>query len=46
MGKRADLVLLDHDPLAVSPDRIGAIRVLRTVVAGRVVYDADGREDS
>ena len=44
-GKRADLVLLDRNPLTVSPDRIAGIRVLRTVVAGRIAYDADGTED-
>jgi predicted amidohydrolase YtcJ len=38
-GKRADLVVLDANPLVVEPVRIGAIRVLRTVVAGRVVHD-------
>ena len=41
-GKRADLVVLDASPLAVAPSEIGALRVLRTVVAGRVVHDARG----
>jgi predicted amidohydrolase YtcJ len=34
-GQRADLVVLDDDPTAVAPERIDAIRVLATVVAGR-----------
>ena len=38
-GKRADLVVLSASPLAVLPDRIAGIRVLRTVAAGRVVHD-------
>jgi predicted amidohydrolase YtcJ len=39
-GKRADLALLDASPLEVPADRIGAIRAVRTIVAGRTVYDA------
>jgi predicted amidohydrolase YtcJ len=38
-GKRADLVVLSEDPLAVAPDRIADLRVLRTVAGGRVVHD-------
>ena len=37
-GKMADLVVLDHDPLQVSPKEIRKIRVLATVVGGRVAY--------
>jgi len=40
-GKRADLVVLSANPLAVEPTRIAGIRVLRTVTGGRVVHDAD-----
>ena len=40
VGKLADLIVLDADPATVSPERISATKVLRTVVGGRVVYDA------
>lgn len=40
-GKRADLVLLDANPLAVPADRIAAIRVLRTIRGGQLTYSAD-----
>ncbi len=37
-GKAADLVVLDHDPLHVPPKEIRKIRVLATVVGGRIAY--------
>lgn len=37
-GKRADLVLIEGDPLA----RIGAVRDVRMVMKSGVIYDADG----
>jgi predicted amidohydrolase YtcJ len=40
-GKHADFVLLAEDPLEVPGDRIGAIDVLATFVAGRCVHGAD-----
>ncbi len=39
-GKYADLIILDRNVAAVSPEQISATRVLRTVVGGRVVYDS------
>jgi predicted amidohydrolase YtcJ len=41
-GKRADLVVLSADPLRVAPERIAALRVLRTICGGRVTHDAGG----
>lgn len=37
-GKRADLVVLSHDPLEVAAERIDEIEVLRTYLAGRLAF--------
>ncbi len=42
-GKYADLVILDEDPRKVLPSRIPDMRVLMTVVGGRVAYYSDAR---
>ena len=39
-GMLADLVVLDTDITAVAPEKILATKVLRTVVAGKTVYQA------
>jgi predicted amidohydrolase YtcJ len=39
-GMLADLVVLDMDITAVPPEKILSTRVLRTVVAGKTVYEA------
>ena len=39
-GKLADFVVLDRDLVAVTPDKIIATKVLRTVVGGKTVYEA------
>ena len=44
-GKRADLVILDRNPLTCPPEEIRRIRVLRTIKAGETVYEWDGREE-
>ncbi len=40
-GKHADFVLLSEDPTAVDADRIAAVEVLATFVAGTCVHGAD-----
>ncbi|RMH19746.1 MAG: amidohydrolase [Gemmatimonadetes bacterium] len=38
-GFLADLVVLDHDPLEVDPRRLKDVRVVLTMVGGRIVYE-------
>ena len=40
VGKRGDLVFLAENPLSVDPQQLEEIGVLRTVLGGRVVYEA------
>ena len=40
VGKFADLIVLDRNPLRVPGDDIAKTQVLETVVGGKVVYDA------
>ena len=37
-GQHADLILLDHDPLAVPPDQLAQVQVEKTFVAGKCVW--------
>ncbi|MFN5464661.1 MAG: amidohydrolase family protein [Cyanobacteriota bacterium] len=37
-GKRADLVILERNPLKADPSRISAIRVVETIKDGRTIY--------
>jgi hypothetical protein len=39
-GARADLTILEEDLRTIAPQRIGAVRVLATMVGGRFAYDA------
>ena len=46
MGKLADFVVLEKDPTTVAPDTIKDIRVEKTIVGGKVVFDrATARRD-
>jgi hypothetical protein len=38
IGKFADLIILDRSPLDIAPSEIATVRVVQTVVGGRVVY--------
>ena len=42
VGKFADLIVLDRDPLSIPAEDIANVRVLETTVGGRVVYTAPG----
>jgi predicted amidohydrolase YtcJ len=42
-GKLADLVILDRDITTIAPETIRDARVSRTIVGGRVVFDAQSR---
>ena len=41
VGKLADLIVLDRNFFAIPPEQIADIKVLQTVVGGRVVYRSD-----
>ena len=40
LGKLADMILVDRDPLTCPDDRLAGTRVLWTMVAGRLVFQA------
>jgi len=44
-GKLADFVILAKDPHKVDPDQIKEIKVVRTVVGGRIVHPKASRDD-
>lgn len=45
-GKLADMVLLDRDPISVKPEFLKAIKPVLTILGGRVVWEADGANQS
>ncbi len=42
-GKFADFIVLDRNPLTIPPEDIANVKVLRTVVGGKTVYEAPAR---
>ena len=40
VGKFADLIVLDRNPLTVPAEDIAKTQVVETVIGGRVVYEA------
>ena len=44
VGKAADFICLERDPLASSTDQVRHMKVTRTFVGGRQVYPDPGRE--
>jgi predicted amidohydrolase YtcJ len=43
VGKLADLIIISQDIFDINPHKIGATKVLTTIVGGRVVYQADSK---
>lgn len=43
VGKAADFICLDRDPLAASPDQVRHMKVIRTFVAGKQVHPSPRR---
>jgi len=43
VGKLADLIILSQDIFDVDPHKIGATKVLTTIVGGRLVYQAESK---
>ena len=40
IGKRADMVILSRNPIAVPPEEIQHIKVVKTIVAGKAIYES------
>ncbi|MBI5505169.1 MAG: amidohydrolase [Deltaproteobacteria bacterium] len=43
VGKLADMVVISEDVTAIAPAALRALKVLKTIVGGRVVYEAGGQ---
>ena len=43
-GKLADMVLLSDDIFKIDPAKIRDVKVLRTIVGGKTVFDAGARQ--
>ncbi len=40
-GKYADMVVLNQDPLSIEPNELRDLKVLHTILGGKIVYQAD-----
>jgi len=40
VGKLADLIIIDQDPLTIDPDKLKDIKVLETIKEGQTIYSA------
>jgi predicted amidohydrolase YtcJ len=43
-GKRADIVILSADPNSVPPDQIEDIKVMATIIGGKVAFERVGED--
>lgn len=43
VGKFADLIVISQNIFDVNPHKIGATKVITTIVGGRLVYQADSK---
>ena len=43
-GKYGDMVVLDADPMTITPEDIRHIQVLATIKEGKIIYQADDVE--
>ena len=44
VGKLADLIVLDRNPLTVPAEEIAKTKVLQTLVGGNIVYQSDQKD--
>jgi len=42
VGKLADMVILSNDIFSIPPDKIKDVKVTKTFVGGKLVWDSDG----
>ena len=45
VGKLADVIVLDSDLFALAPERIKDVKVVGTIVGGRVVYQVEAKKE-
>jgi predicted amidohydrolase YtcJ len=45
-GKLADMVLLSDDIFTIAPEQIRDVKVLKTIVGGKIVWDASAPQEA